>query len=242
MWEDGERPIAVEADLSTIQHSDSGDSDAGSHSSQWNTSSDDGELIALLAHGASSGRPDHDVHAALHDLSTKVFDQAQRVLTAPCWLPGCAFPGCGFWDAASQVSLVANARRAVCGGCGVARYCCWACRRADWGWRHRKVCSSLRRELQEASAAAAAAEGAAGQQGPAPAAGSSSSDADAASSSSNSSAEQVAGVQTGPSNGQQQPQQQQQQQRPAPRVKVWPGMLAFALQQDPLSEQIECDS
>ena len=33
----------------------------------------------------------------------------------------------------SQVAL-SEPRYLVCGGCGVARYCCEECQRADWGW------------------------------------------------------------------------------------------------------------
>jgi hypothetical protein len=234
---DGEGPSAAASDDSSSNAAGSSD---GSDVDVNNV-----VVVQFQRAAAQHAQREREMHAALHDLTTQVFEAAQRVLAAPCWLPGCAFPGCGFWDSASQMTLVTNARRAVCGGCGVARYCCRACARADWGWRHQKVCSSLRRELQEAAAAAAAAgaastaaEAEAQQQEACPvaAAGSTSSNHDTttttSSSSSNSSNSNttVAGAQpAGPSNGQ---PQQQQQRLPVRHVKVWPGMLAFALQQD----------
>ena len=43
----------------------------------------------------------------------------------------------------SQVAL-SEPRYLVCGGCGVARYCCEACQRADWGW-HQGYCANMAR-------------------------------------------------------------------------------------------------
>ena len=51
----------------------------------------------------------------------------------------------------TQVAL-SEPRYLVCGGCGVARYCCEACQRADWGW-HQVYCAAMarRRRIYEAT-------------------------------------------------------------------------------------------
>ena len=46
-------------------------------------------------------------------------------------------------NCASQVAL-SEPRYLVCGGCGVARYCCEECQRADWGW-HQTHCADMAR-------------------------------------------------------------------------------------------------
>ena len=43
----------------------------------------------------------------------------------------------------AQVAL-SEPRHLVCGGCGVARYCCEACQRADWEW-HQIYCADMAR-------------------------------------------------------------------------------------------------
>ena len=43
----------------------------------------------------------------------------------------------------AQVAL-SEPRYMVCGGCGVARYCCEECQRADWGW-HQGYCAAMAR-------------------------------------------------------------------------------------------------
>ena len=43
----------------------------------------------------------------------------------------------------SRVAL-SEPRYQVCGGCGVARYCCEECQRADWGW-HQSFCEAMAR-------------------------------------------------------------------------------------------------
>ena len=50
----------------------------------------------------------------------------------------------------SQVAL-SEPRYLVCGGCGVARYCCEECQRNDWGW-HQMYCADMarRRRIYEA--------------------------------------------------------------------------------------------
>ena len=50
----------------------------------------------------------------------------------------------------SQVAL-SEPRYLVCGGCGVARYCCEECQRNDWGW-HQVYCADMarRRRIYEA--------------------------------------------------------------------------------------------
>ena len=54
-------------------------------------------------------------------------------------------------NCASQVAL-SEPRYLVCGGCGVARYCCEECQRADWEW-HQTYCADMarRRRLYEAT-------------------------------------------------------------------------------------------
>ena len=51
----------------------------------------------------------------------------------------------------SQVAL-SEPRYLVCGGCGVARYCCEACQRDNWEW-HQKQCAEMarRRRIYEAT-------------------------------------------------------------------------------------------
>ena len=44
----------------------------------------------------------------------------------------------------SQVAL-SEPRYLVCGGCGVARYCCEECQRNDWGW-HQTKCTYMSRQ------------------------------------------------------------------------------------------------
>ena len=46
-------------------------------------------------------------------------------------------------NCASQVAL-SEPRYLVCGGCGVARYCCEECQRADWEWHH-GYCANMAR-------------------------------------------------------------------------------------------------
>ena len=50
----------------------------------------------------------------------------------------------------SQVAL-SEPRYLVCGGCGVARYCCEECQRNDWNW-HQVYCADMarRRRIYEA--------------------------------------------------------------------------------------------
>ena len=51
----------------------------------------------------------------------------------------------------TQVAL-SEPRYLVCGGCGVARYCCEACQRDNWGW-HQFYCPDMarRRRIYEAT-------------------------------------------------------------------------------------------
>jgi DNA-directed RNA polymerase subunit N (RpoN/RPB10) len=54
----------------------------------------------------------------------------------------CNNPECsvlhGFWE----LGAVSHRRQVVCGGCGVARYCCRRCQQQHWK-RHKPVCKAL---------------------------------------------------------------------------------------------------
>ena len=78
-------------------------------------------------------------------IQTKGFDGAIRALKRwprlqPYW-PRLRRRVCD--HCSSQVAL-SEPRHLVCGGCGVARYCCEECQRADWGW-HQSFCEAMAR-------------------------------------------------------------------------------------------------
>jgi hypothetical protein len=76
---------------------------------------------------------------------------AVRHMTAPqLQLSGCKWLDCpAQQDQYSADAAVAGRKGVVCGGCGLARYCCPQHQQEDWP-RHRQVC----RRLAQATAAA----------------------------------------------------------------------------------------
>jgi hypothetical protein len=52
----------------------------------------------------------------------------------------CNNPDCESLDGPCELGLVSQRAKVVCGGCGVARYCCRKCQKHHWGEHHKHVC------------------------------------------------------------------------------------------------------
>ena len=111
---------------------------------------DPGSLLAgpdktRIDHLARDWLAEYTAAVAFARIRTKGLDSALRAFKRwprlkPYW-PRLRRRVCD--NCASQVAL-SEPRYLVCGGCGVARYCCEECQRADWGW-HQVFCAAMAR-------------------------------------------------------------------------------------------------